>query len=678
MTRKKSATDETIQIEYNRLLISLDKMVAEREKQGLSDQEWTSFLHSMNQFAERPNFPQSEKDFLVRIYDEVDRNETYSPENGSGNFLTLPTHRRYLDSSWVYKDPRYLNWVKGQIFNPAIPGRGTDLGLDLRRAIRLVPDSVLLQEFHEPIVNLLTKVSFASAMHVDASLPLDLRIRLANLYYREAFRSSSVEALVDGVSSNELLPLTRFGDSVSTLDSPEFKALPEPLQIEMTGIRRDIFAKIWENAGQFGLFDLLSSNENVDWPLIWKTLGISPESGARELNARVRKFCKGPDYKPMLQGFDRKKLELLFGPSWSRQQKSSSPTWPDSDLWRVFSEGSTLDDRELITLENTARNFFFRSYPSAYKAAYLSALHEVVQGKDLSSLKAEDFYRFHQQVLPQLLDPHALAAMDWGVPASAEESWAQEIDRLPIDPLAKQKLLTRLFIDNRARLSDLIAAAPGGPAQLGRTLPISFFDHGEVQPVPKAGFTDKSVVLDILKRNGVVASTLDLFHNKFSPENPREAFERMGHQKLFTVLSEFEPQISEDLDRLQKAPEDLASRRRKLWDFVVNVVDRGAGPRPFDDGRAVIDGYSSPGGRMASYSQADLKKGNSAAMRKIKEKIFETAERLDFSDEAEKKLFIRLTNTGPAKAADEFSKALFSAAKHCLECRHPPVLEFLS
>lgn len=619
------------EVEFNRLLIDLDRMIAEKKGVGLTEAEWEIFHKALGDSLQPGRMSSKSR---LHVFNRQRKNVALNSSNGSVQLQKLPSHEEYLQTSWVYQAPEHQQWVKEKLgLNPETTGFLG--GISLHNHTLVQSPKNLFEKYGDALVVAIRQSGLHELNEIEKMASTETKIRLAHLFHEKAFSTDVFSKhsvyKVENAFPSTLFALTKGGKSQDPFDAADFRELSAETQEELRRLRKQTLKKIWENAGFWGVMDIGMASENVDWKLIWKELGLPEALGRQELNKRVRKFVASPAYRSVIRKFH-------FQPPgdykdyWSHSYKRTPTDWMDRELAELLLSDDTPG------VSHGLKQAVYSSNPALLKQRYQEELHEALAQRDAAkTLDLAEVERIHNTLVTKLLPGKTF-------PVTVDEAWAVEVDRLNIPDYVKRNLFRDFYMGSApfpakdkkfAKIYKDLKKAHGAEYHFhpwhvngGFSEASDFLNpHTRQYPYYYHSRTDKGLVARILKKNGLITSVSDFLEESMPAQRSDN----------YIILSSFSDEVVEELDALKNSALSPNHKKRRLETFVSKVIE----PK-----------FRKPGER--TYQSFDYRQ-----VQRVQAKALEVADTLPLTFDEKKKLFDRLTSFGGHAESDRYFRKHF-------------------
>ncbi|HEX4048689.1 MAG TPA: AarF/UbiB family protein, partial [Elusimicrobiota bacterium] len=384
------------------------------------------------------------------------------------------------------------------------------------------------------------------------------------------------------------------------LNDPRLKDLRE----EYRGVLRSV----WKNRGYYGVLDLMSPFNRIDWDAIYGVLGIDPQAGRGQLRRAVKAYAGSPEYAVFMKSV-RDSSGDVFREARMGVITEKNLDWLDDTLApSLDGDGNPAFDPELRA---DARKFVERSYygsrPALFQRKYLKAFSAALAGLDPASATVGEVGRIHLRTMEDLMGPGPVRS-----PRPIMDVQAEALADAPLPTPLKRELLRAVFLE--------------GYGEATRTNGLTYESAGD-------WLSDRArspAILRALVRQGVVRDAQELLATLLAREDFQRRARKDGFAGYASAASALKAELLAGLESsLSRAPTD-AAKAAALADFLATAVDPADGD------------YAAP------------ETVNTPELRELKERAAALSAPLDLTFAQSLAIFRSLTGSGATPATDAF------------------------
>ncbi|MCM2323005.1 MAG: AarF/UbiB family protein [Oligoflexia bacterium] len=618
-------TDAYIRLEQTRLVQELDRLLLQQGENplgaGVEGRLREFFKAQLDEKSSPFSFPILSKEEFARELRGVD--PVFWPKG--------PDHFERVEKIPYYRNPSHVQWVR-ENHNPKRL---------LSSASRFLPSDALIGEFAPELEKALLSGLDDPSVRPSSYLILggwkrsqspEGQSRVAELLHERVLpklslwnRSAVAVSLPDGFLG---VPWTNSG-GFAGLTRDRAKFANNRLNAEALGHLRAAYRRLWEDRGYWGVLEL-RSERNIDWNVIWETLGIPKDQGASQLRSSVKAYTQSERYLEFLKSLNddlaredgsTKVLELASG----GPRGKVPPAWLDDSLYPYLSGqrnaalqaavdagDSRVGERALATARTFAE-MRPASVQGPYRKTYFKALQAAVTAKARDSFAAA-----HAEAGKQLSINKSVVFP----PGSSEEALdfgAWEKLRLPA--AEKRQLLAQRF--GRSVQEWMGISEEGLNKSIARAL-VEEKVYGEPSALLRQYLKE---VKEAPQGSPFMRASL----LKYGA--PRERSDELA--SYYAILRDFSPELQKEVETLAASNETLATKRNRLLSLTQTLLDPADG----------LYGITEP--------------ARAKAIRELKATILAVEPGLSLSKPEKMRLFERLTALGATEQTDRFLKEAF-------------------
>ena len=602
-------TDDDKVVEFNRILLSVDALLASRSS-ALDDEDFRVFTE-IARFVARPDSP--------KLLDRESMNRLFTAETHSKEFLAYPSHETFMKKIPVYQSARYRAWLAENFFSKT-EGYG-----EVERAIhalaKIAPTDVVFDVFGRKLADVLpatlrggVNLRYAYEHSLAAGQSIEFKIRLALLFHREiAPLLSDAERLAfytDQITEySYVVPqmnASRPRNTAKGLSNEAALFWNDPRLGSLRDEYRVMLRSVWENRGYYATLDLVAPFNRFDWDTIFQVVGVDPGAGRSQLRQGVKKFASTPKYAAMLKTIRDSDVKLLkLGRGSGRDL-----AWLDDTLAPALSG----DGNEILKTDPELRAFgrklfvqaYYASRPALFRRLYRQALAASLAGTSPPADVAE-LGRAHREIVDALLGggerAGAFALADLQAEVLAASSLPSEVRR---------DLLRAVFLD--------------GYVEARQIKGLTYENAGEWL----GDRTETGKILGVLVSQGVVDDAHDLLKRLLDREDFRVRARKDGFTRYASAASGLKADLQSGLKtQFERAATD-GEKAALLANWAATVLD------PADGDYAAPEAINTP------------------ELRRLKEQVVELAAPLKMELAESLAIFRPLTGSGATPATDAF------------------------